>query len=279
MSKLQSPVLGVGVLCALLLAGQPGAAEARQEPVAVKQTTGGQATDAVTLAMTAKVGDTVRYRTTIKLDIGTDQIVLELTSKQIIKEVKDNQDTVLRVESEKGYMTVGGMENELPAGAPTTVTANRFNQILDFKPEREDNPNLTPSTQHLMAFVSGVLFPDKPVKAGDSWTTEPDNPQVKDKKVTIKTTFVGLETFEGAPAWKVKQTLTADTELQGSKMTSEMTALLDPATGQIIDAKLSVKGMPGPQGAMDWTGTMARLKATKTEVEKTEKPAPAPATP
>ena len=101
---------------------------------------------------------------------------------------------------------------------------------------------------------------DEPVKPGDSWTTEVDNPQVKGKKVTIKTTFVGDDKADGAPALKFKQTLEADTDAADAKLKAETTALLDPTTGQLIEEEQTAKGIPGAMGPVDWKGTIKRLK-------------------
>jgi hypothetical protein len=95
-----------------------------------------------------------------------------------------------------------------------------------------------------------------------------DNPQVKGKKVVIKTTFVGEEKADGAPALKVKQTLEAETESADTKLKAETTALLDPATGQLIEEEQTVKGVPGMMGPVDWTGTVKRMKAGAKEEKK-----------
>jgi len=49
---------------------------------------------------------------------------------------------------------------------------------------------VTPELMQLMALFSWTIFPDKAVKPGDSWEAEFDNPAVKGKKLTVKTTFV-----------------------------------------------------------------------------------------
>lgn len=237
--------LWIGAACAFWMIGAPAV----------------RADDAKTLilVMAAKAGDSVRYRTTLKISVGGNDITVEQNRKHVVKEVKENKDVVLAVEEEGGKVQAGGNDTDIPAGTPTAVTINKANKVLTFKPEKEDNPYLSTAAQHLIALIDRVILPDKPVKAGDSWTTEVDNPQVKGKKVTIKTTFVGEDKADGAPALKFKQTLEADTDAN-AKLTAETTALLDPATGQLIEEEQTAKGIPGTMGPVDWKGTIKRLK-------------------
>ena len=214
----------------------------------------------VSLVMSLKAGDFVRYKTTLKISVQGSDITVEQTRKHVVKEVKENKDIVLAVEEEGGKVDVGGNGMDIPAGTPTAVTVDKANKVLTFKPEKEDNPYLSTAAQHLIALIDRIILPDKPVKPGDSWTTEVDNPQVKGKKVTIKTTFVGDEKAAGAPALKFKQTLEADTDTADAKLKAETTALLDPVTGQLIEAEQTAKGIPGMMGAVDWKGTIKRVK-------------------
>jgi len=224
----------------------------------------------VMLAVSFKVGDTARFKSNTTISLGGMDIALEQTRKHTIKEIKDKGDVILETKEEGGKVTINGGDMEIPAGALITVTLDKYNKILSYKPDA-DNPYLSKSTLHLMAMAERIIFPDKAVKAGDSWKTEIENPAVKDKKVTIKTTFVGKEKVEGVAAWKVKQTLEAETEGSG-KMTAEYTALLDASNGQLISGENELKGVPGQMGPIDFKGKIKRLKP---EDDKTEKKADA----
>ena len=59
---------------------------------------------------------------------------------------------------------------------------------------------------------------------------------------------------------KFKQTLEADTDGANAKLKAETTAMLDPATGQLIEEEQTAKGIPGTMGSVDWKGTIKRLK-------------------
>jgi hypothetical protein len=220
----------------------------------------------IMLAVSFKVGDTARFKSNTNISVGGMDIALEQTSKHTIKEIKDKGDVTLETKDEGGKVTLNGSDMDIPAGALVTLTLDKYNKILSFKPDA-DNPYLSKPTLHLMAMAERIIFPDKAVKAGDSWKTEIENPAVKDKKVTIKTTFIGKDKVEGVDAWKVKQTLEAETEGSG-KMTTEYTALLDASNGQVISGENELKGVPGQMGPVDFKGKVKRLKPEDVKTDK-----------
>jgi hypothetical protein len=175
---------------------------------------------------------------------------------------------VITLTDQGGKYTADGNENDIPADPPVTVTLDKLNKILSFKPQTEGSGFFPTSSLHLLFAVDTIVLPDKAVKPGDTWTTEIDNPAVKGKKVAIRTTFVGVEQTGGVPTWKLKQTLEAATDESGGKMTAETTALLDPVSGQVIQLDQTVKGVPAQMGPVDWQGTLHRVKP---EPEKTDK--------
>ena len=251
--------LWFGTLCALALAVQTGVRADDEKKEEAKP---------ATLAVTTKVGETLRYKTILLLNIGAE-VTVEQNRKQTVKEIKDNKEIVVLVEDEGGKFIANGAENEFPATSPVTMTLDKANKVLTYKPKVEDNPYLSATTLHLLALSERIIFTDKPVKPGDSWTTEVDNPQVKGKKVKIKTTFVGSDKVGDVAAWKVKQELEADTEVVDNKLKSETTALLDSATGYLLKAEQTVSGVPSQNGPVEWKGKIERVKPTEKKVEKT----------
>jgi hypothetical protein len=221
----------------------------------------------VTLAMSAKVGDTVRYKSHIEIGNGAE-VTVERSRKHTIKEIKDSGDVVTLILDEGGKVNLNGSDMDIPAGAPVTVTQDKANKILAYKSDKEENPYFDTSTLHLLVIVDNIVFPDKPVKPGDTWKTEIDNPAVKGKKVTLKTTFVGSDKAGGVAAWKIKQTLEAATDDNGNTMTAEMTAMLDAANGQMIEAEQSLKSVPARMGPVDWKAKIQRLKPEAGKEEK-----------
>ncbi len=212
----------------------------------------------VTLANPLKAGDSVRYKNTSVIDIGGMEITLEQTQKRTVKDVKESGEITVIVAEEGGKVNFGAGDTEIPPSEPTTIIQAKSGKISSFKPESE-NMYLSVPTRHLMVLGERVVLPDKPVKAGDSWTTEIDNPAVKGKKVTIKTTYIGPDKVDGAAAWKLKQTMEAATE--GGKMTAETTSLLDASNGQLLSAELVMKAIPANNGPIDLKGKIVRVKA------------------
>lgn len=218
----------------------------------------------ITMTAPAKVGDIVRYRTTLTMSVGAD-ITVEQVRKHVVKEIKDNKEVVVVVHNEGGKFLVNGTENEIPATAEVTMTLDRINRVLTFKPRVEDNPYLSSSTLHLLSMAESIVLPEKPVKPGESWTTEVDNPQVKGKKVKIKTTYAGTARLNDMPAWKVTQELEADTEFADTRLKVKVTAFLDPATGQLLQAEQTASGIPSQQGPIDWKGKIERIPSESRE--------------
>ena len=212
-----------------------------------------------TLARTVKVGDTLRYKGNIAISVGGTDVTVEQNRKHTVKEVKENGDVVIEVGDEGGKVNIGGTDMDTPAGSPATVTTDKVGKIIAYKAPAEENQYLSPATLHLLQIVDRIIFPDKPVKPGDSWTAEIDNPTVKGKKVTIKTTYTGTDKVEDVAAWKVKQTVDADTD--AGKFSAEVTAVIESANGQLISAEQTLKGVPGIMGPVDWKSKLQRVKA------------------
>ncbi len=232
---------GIGVFCLLAMVGRQAMSAADEEPVALHQT--------------LKKMDSAQYRSVMKITWDGGTVQVEGNRKYTVQEIKDSQNVVMMLTDLGGKLDG---TTDTPPAPPVTLTLDSSGKMLTYKPELENNPYMSTSTQHLVALVDRIIFPDKPVKAGETWSTELDNPQVKNKKVLIKTTFIGMDKADGAPAWKVKQTLEADTDT-GSKMTAEATCLLDPLSGQIIEADEDIKGIPGAK-KIDSKGKIQRVK-------------------
>lgn len=264
-------------LCGLLLLTTAAAAAAASAPAPAQDppAPAAAAPDAkpVTLTLAAKRGDTARYRSVLTMEFGGQEIVVEQVRKETVARAGE-KDLALTLESEGGKVTVNGNATDLPAVPSTAVTLNRANRILTFTPESPDDGVLPRASQHLVALIERVVLPDRPVKPGDSWTTEADHPGLPGKKVTITTTYIGEERRPGAdgpPALRLKQTVEADTEYGARALKGETFALLDAATGELIASQQTVTGLPSPQGPIGWKGTLQRLPTPEAA------PAPAPA--
>ena len=239
----------------LIVAGMGIAVALAQNPVSAQEAP-------VKVGYTHKKGDVVKLRMTINASVGGMDIVVKITNKDEVTEVKDNGNVVTVQTPEATIVNIGGMDMEQPGGAKVTATRDKYGKLVELKAPEEAGAFMSPEVQKFQASITDILMPEKPVKAGDSWTTELDNPMVKGKKFSVKTTFVGIEKLEGKEYWKVKQTATADSDAAGAKTTVEFTAMLEPATGTIFSAEGTVKDLPTLQaGAISWKMKVEQVKA------------------
>jgi hypothetical protein len=237
----------MGVACALLMSA--GISRADDKPLA--------------LAITAKKGDVIRQKITINANVlGMDLVIVQTTKTQL-KDIDKKGNLVWEQTVES--VTLNDMaQTEIPPAQ--TQTRDKQNKLVEFKPLEAGGNPFSPEVQKLMAATSEIILTDKEVKPGESWTTEFENPIVKEKKVAVKTTFVGMDKVEGKEYWKVKQTATAETDAAGAKSIADMTAWLDPADGSMFKMEGSVKDIPIEQaGPISWTMKMEKLKAEKTD--------------
>ncbi len=252
-----------GLLGALCLTGQSPA----------------RADDAVAMARTYKEGDTARYKVTLKISAeGNQMITVTQNTKYQVKTVNPDGGVVLLATDLGGTLDLGaGQPQNLPPGSTMTVTMDKSGKLTDLKVDKP-NDNFSSGTLQLIEIAHHIILSDKPVKEGDSWETQLDDPVVKGKQVTIKDTYLGTEKREGATLWKIKQTVEAQVNDTGDKMTSEMTSLLDPKTGGEVHEEGNVKNMPTVNyGLMSWKEELVLLKPdddTKQADADTKKPAP-----
>ena len=214
----------------------------------------------VTLARTYKVGDKVSHKVTVTVSVNGMDVVVTRTAKSAVKEVKPTGEVVIIQTDDGSTLNIGGQEQQQPAGPPVTEIRNKNGKLTEVKVEEAAGGFMTPEIQQLVAKASDVHLTDKPVKAGDTWTSEFDNPAVKGKKFTAKSTYVGVEKVDGQDLWKVKQTVEADSDADGKKLTIDLTAWLDPAKGQTIKMEGIAKDIPTNFGSLTWVMKQAIVK-------------------
>ncbi len=206
----------------------------------------------VTLARKFQAGAVVRFQSTITANLMGMEVKVEETGKITAKEVKDDGSVVLVRTSEGGKLNLGGMEQPQPASPEVTVTRDKVGRLTAYKPA-EPNMLFTPEISHLLTTLEEAVLPDKAVKNNDTWETSLDNPAAKDKKINARGTFLGREKRGEVELWKVKQSATADTGMADGKLTVELTAWLDPATGMPVRIEGDYKKVPSQFGELDWT--------------------------
>jgi hypothetical protein len=196
----------------------------------------------VTLSRTFKKGDISRVKIETAIDANGTDVLVKLTSRSTVKELKDNGQFEVETQDEAGKLTLNGSDRDIPAGAVTALTYDKTGKLVDFK--AENGGILTPEILRQLEIMRMPILPEKAVKAGDSWQSEFDNPAVKGKKFTVKTTFAGMDKVDGTDLWKVKQGGSPETDADGAKMGYDATYWLDPATGQIVKSEVTIKDEP-----------------------------------
>lgn len=217
----------------------------------------------VTLKHAFKTGVTVHFASKMVAQVGETEATITRSASQTVKEVKPTGEAVLENTDEGGTASYGGQDRDIPGGTVTTLTLDKDGHIADFKTDGGGMAVASVETQTLIAYAYHILLPTKAVAPGDSWETTLDNPAAKGKKLTLKTTFVGLDKVEGADVWKLKQTVDADIDNAEGKAKFESTTWLDPTNGMEVKSTSSAKNLPTNFGVMSWTVTTTRKADTK----------------
>ncbi len=204
---------------------------------------------AVILIVKPKVGRVVRTKLYIKVNMSGMDMVMNGVEKDTVKEVHENGDVVFEIVDEGGIMSANGAKAPLPVELPYTKTVSRLGTSTRSKKYSGDE-SITPEVDKLLNSISDLIVTGMAVKANDTWDTELDNPIVKEKKVTLKSIFLGFEKLNGKDTWKIKQTAEAATDTNGELLTYEMTTWIDPINGGDLKSEGVVKNVPVKLGRM-----------------------------
>jgi hypothetical protein len=213
------------------------------------------AQDAVSLVAPFKQG-VARYKTTTKIDAMGNEVLLTDLTRVVVKEVKADGTGIMVRTRESGTVSLAGMEQNLPP-SESTETRDKLGRLTEFKSEPSAG-FVTPGLERLSATLAWPLLTDQPVKPGDTWQVEIDNPAAPGKKVVVKDTFVAVDTIDGVAYRKIRQVTSADTGQNGT-MAVDMTLWLDPKTSEIFKAEATVKDVPTQFGVLTWTTKVERL--------------------
>jgi len=145
------------------------------------------AQDSVSLARKFKEGDIVRFKSTVNASVMGGEAVVTSTSKLTVKQVKDNGDITVSILDEGGKLSFGGQDQDLPAGPEVVETRDKNGRIKKLEFPSGGQEFMTPEIRQLTAILGEVMLAEKPVKEGDNWTAEVENPAVKSKKSPSRT--------------------------------------------------------------------------------------------
>jgi len=154
--------------------------------------------EAVTIKATPKEGDTFKYRQTGKFDVnGMEVDTSAVETRKVLK-----VDAVGNVSIKEEVTDVKFNGQDVPEGSappPKTVTSTSKGVLVKVEGDKVDENDYREDN------LESVVYPDKPVNAGDSWTADIKGDKTTgavDAKGTF--TYVGEETVNGAGAFKIK---------------------------------------------------------------------------
>jgi hypothetical protein len=244
MSKLNR-VLGGALLALALLGGQMARADDDKT---------------VSLLVKPTLGRVTHKKIVIKTSVMGMDIVVNQAQQDTVKEVKENGDVVVEIVDEGSTLNIGGVDRDQPTASPHTVTRDKVGKVKEVK-DADASGFMTPEVSKLVMMIATSILTDKAVKTNDTWQTELDNPAVKEKKVTVKDTFLGVDKVEGKDYWKIKQTAEAVVDTDGSKMSYEITEWIDPVNGDAFKIEGTIKDVPTQVGAITMQITSKSVKA------------------
>jgi hypothetical protein len=190
----------------------------------------------ITLKWNPKAGDKFVYKITVNLE--TEGIKLDLTGKDVRSVIKADREAVL-VTDESSMV--------LPDSTPIPLVATQSS----FRPDGtllELTAELNIEDGFRQARLKELVFPDKPVSIGDSWTaSSPPDKQASMTGFKAKYTLVGEEKVGDLKAYRIEA---KGGETGDSLAKTEMTYWVDETTGNPlhVHVKMTKTAFPGDQG-------------------------------
>ncbi len=215
---------------------------------------------AVSLIVKPKVGRVTHNKGVIKTSVMGMDMVITGREKETVKEVKENGDVVTETLDEGSTVNVGGTESDQTPTPPRTKTHDKFGKLKDYK-SQDTSQFTTPEIDSLLESLVTLILTDKTVKTNDTWQTELENPAVKEKRITVKGTYLGLDKIDGKDYWKIKQTAEAAADAHGATIVYDFTQWIDPTTGETFKSEGTVKGVPTMVGPLTFQVTTKAVKA------------------
>lgn len=244
----------IPAVVAAVLLGTAAAAQQDQPPTAQDKP--------VSLVRTYKAGDANLYAFEIVLTFNGAEVPGNGAVERAVKEVKPNGDAVFTYTDRGTKYTLNGEEGTAPPEAPMTVIVDKRGKVLSVSRSATSMGLIPDGLMKLLAILSQCVLPDKPVKPGDKWTTEFDNPTMTNSKFTLKGTLIGPDKVGDQTYLKVRETvsdLLLDISEPGAgALSTQTTFWVVPDTGRVARLETTVKNLPIPAlGSADMT-----MKAT-----------------
>jgi hypothetical protein len=197
-----------------------------------------------TLRLNVKEGDTFKYRMSMEIDFGGQNLLATTTVTNKVLKVEENGN--IQIESAQSELIVKFGEQEMPQPAQPATK-------MTFKP----NGSLVKSdgSDGMMQQMNAaqMIFPDKPVKVGDKWSETVKSPS---GELKVDYEFVGVEKVSDVEAVKIKVTARAANGKKDDGYSAEGFTWVDLKTGMAIKMESRIKGMQVEGAPMPIEGTL-----------------------
>jgi hypothetical protein len=189
------------------------------------------------------------------------EMEMQGVEKSTITAVQENGDVVAEVVDEGSKLHAAGQDQDMPITPTYSITHDKLGKTTKTGKKESDDGFTTPAISKLMDSITDFVLTDKAVKPNDTWQNELENPAMKEKKVVVKDTYLGLDKIDGKDCWKVKQAAEAVVDAAGAKLSYEVTVWIDPVNGATVQLDGTVKNVPTAAGLMSMHVLTTTLKA------------------
>lgn len=204
----------------------------------------------VTLAFHHTKGKVYHYKSETNSTQGGRPLIWTSLTDVTIKKVKPNRNVVCETVFTKVKFSAPGQETDLTPFPKENSTFDPTGKLIDFeKGISEAGPRH--EVDYIETQLLNPLFPDHPVKSGDTWKTKIENPLIQDAFYFVKTTFIGNAEVKGKKVWKIKQIGDVKTDDKGQILTVSATFFLDPDDGRIVKLDANMDNQPSPNGSIN----------------------------
>lgn len=196
------------------------------------------AQEAVSLKRSAKLGDTAKYKMTVKVLFG--DLEYSVTSANVVKVTKVAEDGAITSSSKQTdiKIKVKGMEGDYSAPDQEIIaTRTPTGELLNLSAEKVDG------TSYRLENLAAFRAPENPVKAGDKWSVD-FKADEKTGALAAKASYevIALEKVGPYDTAKIKWTY-AESEGE-TKASSEGFVWLWTLDGSLVKAEGKLKNAP-----------------------------------
>jgi hypothetical protein len=197
-----------------------------------------------TLKLNVKEGDTFKYRMSMEIDFGGQNLLATTTITNKVLKVEENGN--IQMESASGEMVIKFGDQEMPQPAPPATK-------MTFKPNGAVAKVDGGDAMMQQMNAAQMVYPEKPVKVGDKWSETVKNPN---GELKIDYELVGVEKVGDTEAVKIKVTARSANGKEGENYSADGFTWVDPKTGMAIKMETRIKGMQVEGAPMPIDGTL-----------------------